>query len=50
MKRWICENIFGEPSESVDTFGLASSLAIMIFLVGSWTYLFVILPVVFLIL
>jgi hypothetical protein len=44
MKKWICYNLLGENPEAIDTFGIVSGLGILALLFGSWTFLFVFLP------
>jgi hypothetical protein len=44
MKSWICNNLFGQNPDSVDTFGMVSGLCLLSFLFGAWIFLFVFAP------
>ena len=47
MKKYICNHIFGEEPDNVDTFGMISGLTLIGFLFGCFVYFFVFIPFFF---
>lgn len=44
MKSWICHNLLCENPENIDAFQMAGGLSILMFLIGSWSFLFIVAP------